>query len=228
MESNSLTPDSVRICWELLRRWHPELTTDAWWGVESPFERAVGGVLVQRTTWRQALQALVALREIGWTKPAVLADQEEDALHQRIRPAGFFRAKAATLIRLARWWSQQGGESGLASISDERLRAELLSIHGIGPETADLILSDAFGRATFVTDAYSRRIWSRWLGIPEPDEEAVRQTVRDTLRWPQDLSRLHAWMVELGKAHCRKGRPLCSGCPLWQSCVYYRGEVREG
>lgn len=228
MTDIGLTPAAVRMCWEALRRWKPGLTTADWWGVEDSFERAAGGILVQRTTWRQAFQALTALREAGWTRPEILAGLDEEALRPRIRPAGFYRAKAAALIGLAQWWTERVGEAVPCSISTPQLRKELLSLRGVGPETADLILSDAFGRAAFVVDEYSRRIWSRWSGSGELDEESVRQAVLTSLEGTEQLSLLHALLVELGKDHCHKGQPLCVGCPLQQSCVYYRGSAQEG
>jgi endonuclease-3 related protein len=228
MSTKGLTPDRVRICWERLQRWRPELTTDAWWGVVDPFERAIGAVLVQRTTWRQAYQALFILRQNGYTTPETLTSLEEHTLHPYIRAAGFYRAKAATLIRLAAWWVRQGGERELARQSDLSLRRQLLALSGIGPETADLILSDALGRTTFVVDAYSHRIWSRWLKLADWDGDAIRRTVVEAFDDPRKCSRLHAWLVELGKEHCHKGSPRCFGCPLQQSCVYYRGKSREG
>ncbi|PTM59279.1 endonuclease III domain-containing protein [Desmospora activa] len=228
MIAKKLTPTAVRQGWEILRQWRPALTTAEWWGVEDSFERAIGAVLVQRTTWRQAFQALTALRKAGWTQPATLAALDEAVLRQQIRPAGFYHAKAATLIRLAQWWTEAGGKEFFHTMSTLHLRQELLSIRGIGAETADLILSDALARSTFVVDAYSRRIWSRWLGITELEDDFVRRTVITTLEQRSNLSRLHALLVELGKDHCRKGKPRCVGCPLQQSCVYYRGRPQEG
>jgi endonuclease-3 related protein len=103
----------------------------------------------------------------------------------------------------------------MAGTPTDRLRTELLSISGIGPETADSILLYAFDRPVFVVDAYTVRILARH-GLAEPGApyERVRLLFQAALPRRADLfNEYHALLVRVGKEHCRP-RPRCEGCPL--------------
>ena len=95
------------------------------------------------------------------------------------------------------------------------LRAELLAIPGIGPETADAIALYAAGRPIFVVDAYTRRILARHRVLaPDADNAATQAVVMAHL--PHDpalFNEFHALLVRVGKEHCRT-RPRCENCPL--------------
>lgn len=190
-----------------------------WWPAESPFEVICGAILIQRTAWRNAELALAALRERRLFVPARLAAQTSTALEPLVRPAGFYRQKAARLVRVARWVRARGGVAALAQLETAPLRRELLAVDGIGPETADAIVLYAFGRPVFVVDAYARRLFSR-LGIGGAREpyEALRSRVERAL--PADaalLNEYHALIVAHGQARCA-ARPRCAGCPLQPQC----------
>lgn len=137
-----------------------------------------------------------------------------------IRPAGFFKVKAGRLKNLLRWLRRHGGFDGLNQLPTDELRAELLSVSGIGPETADDILVYAFGRPVFVADAYARRIFRRFGLIPGGEGyEEIRSMVERAM--PPDASRLgemHALLVTHGKRYCR-ARPLCDACCLKRRCA---------
>ena len=107
----------------------------------------------------------------------------------------------------------------LAQYSTAELRALLLALPGIGPETADDILVYAFGRPVFVVDAYARRVLSRygWAKGTEPYEDLSQSVVRDLGSNAGELGEFHALLVEHGKRHCRTA-PICNGCPLAATC----------
>ncbi len=132
------------------------------------------------------------------------------------RPATTARSPSR-LRRLAEWLIERGeGEpEGLEGISTGTLREELLSLRGIGPETADSILLYALGRTTFVVDAYTKRIAARHVLVDwECDYYELKELFESAL--PQDLDLYqdyHGQLVELGKRHCRRRGPLCAECP---------------
>lgn len=111
------------------------------------------------------------------------------------------------------------GGAALAFMQDrdtDTLRAGLLSVKGVGPETADCILLYALGRPSFVVDAYTRRLLGRH-GLLPPDVpyEELRSFFMDVL--PLDVTlynEYHALIVRTGKDFCKKTRPLCHACPL--------------
>lgn len=199
--------------WEELTRWKTGMTMDEWWEGESPFFRCLGSVLVQRTTWHNAKQAIEGLKRYGLTSPEAILRASQEELITAIRPAGFYRSKGPAiraLCRLLLEFETSGGK-----LSD--LRDRLLCIRGIGPETADTILLYVFDRPVFIGDAYAERIASRWFG-EDLAKEQIREKVLHELSNPRRLQLLHALLVELGKGFCRKKDPRCPVCPLRSTC----------
>lgn len=201
----------------LLTAWGPQ----HWWPGETPFEVAVGAVLTQNTAWTNVQKAIVRLRAADAMSPAALLALPASTLVKLIRPAGYYTVKAGYLRTLAEWVQEhaEGDLSSLASRNPAALRGELLSLRGIGKETADSILLYAVGLPVFVIDAYTLRIASR-LGLlpPAARYDDAQHFFHECL--PHDAryyNEAHALLVRLGKTHCRT-RPLCDGCPLAEQC----------
>ena len=178
-----------------------------------------GALLTQRTTWRNAEQAVASLRRAGVLSPAALAVHPVTELEALIRTAGTFRTKAVRLKALARWYVDTGGRDALAARPTAELRSDLLALPGIGPETADDILVYVFTRPVFVVDAYARRILSRygWAQGNEPYRQLSESVACAIGRDAALLGEFHALLVEHGKRHCR-ATPRCTGCPLVAAC----------
>jgi len=187
-----------------------------WWPADTAFEVMVGAVLTQNTNWTNVEKAIDALNGADALRPDALAQMDERQLQALIRPAGYFRQKAARLQRLAAYVVQRAGgdPAGLAQIPTEQLHEELLAIRGIGPETADSILLYALGRPTFVVDTYTMRIAARHgLVHRQCGYFELKDLFESSLPADVDLYRdYHAQLVELGKRHCRRRAPLCEGC----------------
>lgn len=199
--------------WEELARWKPGMTVDEWWEVEDPFFRCLGSVLVQRTTWHNAKQAIEGLKRRGLTTPDAILQASEEELIAAIRPAGFYRSKVPAIRELCRFLLEAGKNAGKASDLSDRL----LRIRGIGPETADMILLYVFDQPVFIGDAYAERIASRWFG-EDFAKERIREEVLTEISDPGQLQLFHALLVELGKGFCRKRDPRCPACPLRSTC----------
>ncbi|SMO48978.1 endonuclease III domain-containing protein [Melghirimyces algeriensis] len=215
------TPDWKAI-WDALRNWKPHLTNAGWWGVDSSFEKLLGSVLVQNTAWTNAYRAIQNLRSQGLNHPEAICKESEGVLVEAVRPAGLYRAKAAAIYRLSCWLHRQGGvEKVSEEIPASDLRNALLSMKGIGPETADMLLLYVFKKPAFIGDTYTRRFLSRYRGI-EMNYTEVRESVLSQFQCIKDLRLFHALLVELGKEHCRKKNPRCGGCPMNHCCVYYK------
>lgn len=200
-----------------------------WWpsksrrGYVDPWEVVVGAVLVQHTSWKNVERALAALEAADAMSVAAIHDLAGDTLAELIRSAGPPRVKAKRLKAVARFFIDRYGgrvEAFLAGVEEPRLaaerRAELLAVHGVGPETADVILLYAGGAKAFVVDAYKRRVMERhgW-GDPAASYDEVQRYWRRRL--PSDAAvynEAHALLVRVGVEHCRKPLPRCEGCPL--------------
>ena len=202
----------------LFRAYGPQ----GWWpGAGGPLSVIVGAILVQRAAWSNAQRALEILNSRRLLSLAALASEPQERIAEAIRPAIFYNAKAKKLKAFATFVVEryQGDLDLLLALPMERMRRELLSIHGVGPETADVILLYAAGRPSFVVDAYTQRLVSR-LGWPEGGlgYERLRASFMSSL--PFDVSlfgEFHALVVQHAKSHCRP-TPLCADCPLLSIC----------
>jgi endonuclease III related protein len=192
-----------------------------WWPGESPFEVMIGAILTQNTAWTNVERAIDNLKKAGVLAPHALYALPEEHLAELIRPSGYFNVKARRLRAFLRWLVEDfGGEvDKLAAVPTERLRLLLLSVSGIGPETADSILLYACERPIFVVDAYTRRTFAR-LDFTAPDADYDTLQRFFTARLPATewlYNDYHAQIVYLGKDFCRP-RPRCRECPLGAIC----------
>lgn len=189
-----------------------------WWPARTPFEVIVGAILTQNTSWGNVERAIANLRSAQMLTPSAIAAARTARLAALVRPSGYFRQKAKKLKAFVRFLQREysGSLKRMFGRPTEILREKLLSVHGIGPETADAILLYAGKHAVFVVDAYTHRIFGRH-GITngEPQYENVRALVEAALpRDPQLFNEFHALVVNTGKNWCRKKEPRCGECPL--------------
>jgi endonuclease-3 related protein len=201
----------------LYQRLHRRFGRQHWWPSRSPYEIAVGAVLTQHTAWVNAARAIAALRRRRLLTPARVAALGPSHLSVVIRSAGTQRVKARRLQALTRWILERldGRLERMRTMELGPLRADLLEIPGLGPETADAILLYAAGRPVFVADSYARRVLARHRLIgPRAPYEDVRRWLEAHLPSDPDLfSEFHALLVAVGKSNCRS-LPRCEGCAL--------------
>ncbi|HVY70485.1 MAG TPA: endonuclease III domain-containing protein [Verrucomicrobiae bacterium] len=194
-----------------------------WWPGETPFEVCVGAILTQNTNWGNVERAIANLKRAGVLTPARMFALPEAELAALIRPAGYFNIKARRLRAFLKVLVEEfGGELERFFIGDlAEVRQRLLAIKGIGPETADSMQLYAGGHASFVIDAYTKRIFSRhnWCEA-EIDYHELQRLNESSLDHQTGPARLdywqdyHAQLVMTGKNYCRPRDPRCSECPL--------------
>ena len=201
----------------LYRALHRRFGPQRWWPSRTPYEIAVGAVLTQHTAWANAARAIAALRARRLLSPARVAALEVASLARVIRSAGTHRVKARRLQALTRWILERldGRLRRMRTMPLGPLRAGLLEVAGLGPETADAILLYAAGRPVFVADAYARRVLARHRLIgPRAGYEEVRDWLESHLPSdPELFNEFHALLVAVGKSNCRS-LPRCEGCVL--------------
>jgi len=210
----------------LLEIYHRLLTCygpQHWWPADDPFEVIVGAILTQSAAWTNVEKAISNLKEANVLTPTTLHHLPLDRLARLIRPCGYYNAKALKLKAFAeRLHCQYGDDLGrFFAFDTPQLRQELLSIHGVGQETADSIILYAANRPIFVIDAYTRRILSRLGLAPSSDSYGAFQAL-----FAQDLpadeglfNEYHALLVRHGKEICRRV-PQCPRCCLRALCPY--------
>jgi endonuclease-3 related protein len=189
-----------------------------WWPAKTPFEVIVGAILTQSTAWGNVEKAMDNLRAAKMLTPSAILRVAPSRLAALVRPSGYFRQKAKKLKAFAQFLRTEYGGSlkRMFRTPTPDLRQKLLSVHGIGPETADSILLYAGNHPVFVVDAYTHRIFGRHGLIGgKPDYEDVRALFEAALPpHPPILNEFHALIVNTGKNWCRKSVPRCADCPL--------------
>jgi len=202
---------------EIYKRLYRVFGPQHWWPGESPFEIAVGAILTQNTNWGNVEKAIENLKRGKALNAKSIHGMRIHRLASLIKPAGYFNVKSKRLKAFIDFLMNEYHRS-MQRMGDEEtqtLRAKLLKVHGIGPETADSILLYALEKPLFVIDAYTKRVLSRH-GIMEHEKpyEEFQELFHSSLKRDVKLfNEYHALFVRLGKAYCRK-KPRCEGCPL--------------
>ena len=194
-----------------------------WWPAQEPFEVMAGAILTQSAAWLNVEKAIANLKATKTLSPEALRQFSLSEIAGLIHPCGYYNAKAFKLKSLAQWLGDNYDDDldKLFAQDTDHLREQLLSIHGIGQETADSIILYAANKPIFVIDAYTRRIINRIGLAPDNNSYAAYQVLfMDNL--PIDVrlfNEYHALLVRLGKKVCRT-RPLCQQCCLNNICHF--------
>ena len=189
-----------------------------WWPGDTPLEIMIGAVLTQNTNWSNVSKAIDNLKNDNLLIFEKLNALPVEALAQKIKPAGYFNIKAARLKNLLNFIVKEhnGSLEEMFASDVHTLREEVLTVKGVGPETADSILLYAGNKPVFVVDAYTHRIFTRHEMVAAEDGYYEIQEYF-LLSLPEDIklfNEYHALIVRLGKEFCKKSKPLCRQCPL--------------
>jgi endonuclease-3 related protein len=189
-----------------------------WWPGETPFEVMVGAILTQNTNWTNVEKAIGNLKRAGALAPETINAMPAATLAELIKPSGYFNIKAKRLKTFISYFMESYGGSikKMKKREPAALREELLSLPGIGQETADSIMLYALDIPVFVVDAYTKRIFSRHgFFPPDSDYRYVQKFFMDCL--PKDVKQYneyHALIVRLAKERCAKKAGECEICIL--------------
>lgn len=198
----------------LLKRYGPQ----NWWPGDSPLECVIGAVLTQNTAWTNVEKAIANLKSHALLSMDGLLGVATAELARLIRPSGYYNQKAKKIKRFVEFLAKdyEGDLDKLFKENAPTLRCKLLALNGIGPETADSIVLYAARKPVFVIDAYTTRIMQRHGLVPsETSYHEVQELFTDRLALDTEMfNEFHALLVRVGKEHCKKANPLCSGCPL--------------
>lgn len=221
-----LLADSKPSALEIYRRLRKRFGYLDWWPGETSFEVLVGAILTQNTSWKNVERAIANLKAEDCLDLGKMCDVGTGALEKMLRPSGYFRQKAGRLKSICnRIRKDYGTLENFYSLDQDELREKLLSMKGIGKETADSIVLYSAEKPTFVIDTYTRRSMSRIMKGTLEGDEAPYDDLKSYFETnvPRRLSLykdFHAQLVELGKNYCKKRNPLCRECPLIELCRY--------
>ncbi|MBU0615154.1 MAG: endonuclease [Nanoarchaeota archaeon] len=225
-----------RIYFELLEKYSPQ----GWWPVtpvggcqgklpEAPIygiktknhkqrlEIILGAILTQNTQWKPNVErAIINLNKLNLIDINQILKVNHEILADAIKSSGYYNQKAKTLKNMAEFLKKHSVQN-LKSMDTAKARDLLLSINGIGPETADSILLYALDKPIFVIDAYTRRIFGR-INNKEYSYDELQNLFHKNIS-PEFCNEYHALLVEHAKQHC-KTKPICRDCPIKKFCSY--------
>ncbi len=198
-----------------------------WWPAFTSFEIAVGAILVQNTMWRNVKVSIKNLERSGLLEPYRMYIASPQKIATAIKPSGFPRLKTDRLRNFLKFFEKFSFDfEEMKKLDTYSLRKSLLSVNGIGKETADSLLLYIFGRPVLIVDAYTERFFYRLGYSFSLSKESEKLNFVQTLgSKPDVLGEFHALIVQHSKAHC-KAKPLCGKCPLSDICEF-GGVTRE-
>lgn len=202
-------------------RLHPEYN-DGPRSEKQQLEVIFGAILTQNTNWKNVEKAVVELNKNDLIDVKRILKIENQKLAEIIKSSGYHNQKAIKLKNFCEFLLKNyNGKLNLFFKNDiDELRKQLLSVNGIGPETADSIILYAAKKPIFVVDAYTKRIMNR-IGHRESSYDEIQKLFMQNLSNSERLfNEYHALLVELGKGICKK-HPLCGKCPISGCCGYY-------
>jgi endonuclease III related protein len=199
---------------ELYNKFGPQ----GWWPAETALECMLGAILTQNTSWKNVEKALDNLKRENLLSIEALGLINTEELAGLIRPSGYFNQKAVKIKNFVSFLADEfsGSLDRMFALDKSLLREKLLSLKGIGPETADSIMLYAGAMPVFVVDAYTWRVLFRHGLVPEQTSYGeIQELFTDSLTEDAGMfNEFHALLVKVGKEHCKKRGPVCAGCPL--------------
>ena len=190
------------------------------WKAGGAFETLVGTILSQNTNDRNSDAAMRKLRGRYKISSKVLAKVRPRDLVPYIKQAGLYRSKAPRIVETSRI-IQNRYHGRLAPVLDqpyEEAKEELMTLPGVGPKTADILLAFVAKNPVIPVDTHIARVTKR-LGIARPNAgyEEVRNSLQALIP-PRRRVRLHLSIIEFGREICRAPRPHCAKCPVNKLC----------
>ncbi len=194
------------------------------------FEIIIGTILTQNTAWSNVEKAIINLKNNNMLNIQYLIDADFDNLADIIRPSGFFNQKTERLKTISNFLKNKF-DSNLNKFFNQEikyLRNQLLSLKGIGPETADSIILYAGKKPIFVIDAYTIRLCERipiklkikYDDIQDYFEKDLNKSFK-TEELVNIYNEFHALIVNHAKIYCKK-KPNCYNCPLKKQCKFFK------
>ncbi|MCJ7571661.1 MAG: endonuclease [Candidatus Thermoplasmatota archaeon] len=210
--------------WPVDKRYHKKNDSDY------RFEIIVGAILTQNTAWSNVEKAIINLKKNNMLNIETIIDANLDSLKEIIKPSGFFNQKAKRLQTISNYL-KNNYNSNLDKFFNREIkliRNELLSLNGIGPETADSILLYAGNKPVFVVDAYTKRLCERIPFKTKLTYDYIQNFFEKDLKKnfePEELvdtyNEFHALIVKHAKDYCKK-KPNCNNCLLNKKCNFYK------
>lgn len=191
--------------YQLYQKMLAEMGPQGWWPAESKFEIILGAILVQNTNWKNVEKSLANMKAVTDFAPEEVSKLDKEHLMSLIRPSGFYKNKSKAIMEIFEWLKKyQFDLKRIKKSYGEKLRSQLLLLHGIGEETADVLLLYVFDEKVFIADKYTQKLFTflQVKGIKNYSslKELVPELSYFTLSQAQEF---HGLLDEFGKVYVK-------------------------
>lgn len=185
----------------------------------SPFELLISTILAAQCTDKRVNQVTTELYK-KYNTPESFLELNEDELGRLIKSCGFYRMKSKNILNTCRILVQKYNSVVPGTIE------ELMELPGVGRKTANVVVSNAFGKDAIAVDTHVFRVTNR-IGLAHSNdvfgtEDQLMENIEKKL-WTQ----AHHWFIFHGRRICKARKPKCEICPLTNLCLYYRKIVED-
>jgi endonuclease-3 len=189
-----------------------------------PFRSLIRIILSQNTNYKNEATAYRRLEEMVGVEPLKLASASTEDVAEAIRPAGMYNQRSRVIKGVAEIvFYRYGGDLGpVLQKPHGEAREELMTLPGVGPKTADVLLMFDAGKTIVPVDRHIFRITKRWGLVPE---RAPYDQVRLSLEAATPPGRhedVHVFLISFGREVCKAQRPKCPECFLNDLCPFPR------
>lgn len=188
---------------QLYQKMRANMGPSGWWPADSKEEIIIGAILIQNTNWRNADRARLLFKgQTNFVPQKILAMSDEE-LQTAVRPAGFYRNKSKAIKAVLAWLNKYHFDYlTIRNKFDDQLRHQLLQLHGVGQETADVLLTYIFEIPTFISDKYARTLFGL-LGVQGlTDYQSLSKRYQFNNNFTVEMAQdFHGLIDEFGKVY---------------------------
>ncbi|MEM2202321.1 MAG: endonuclease III [Candidatus Bathyarchaeia archaeon] len=211
---------------EILQILRKNFTLPKWVSADhNPFETLIITIISQNTSDRNTEKAFEKLSKTFPITPEALANAKTSEIEKCLKVAGLYRNKAKIIRKVSKIILEKfsGNLETVLTLPFEKARETLMTLPGVGPKTADVLLLFSANKPTIPVDTHVNRVSKRLGLVPiDGDYERVRESLQKLYK-PQDYLEVHILLILLGRKYCKAIKPLCKSCPLRALCPYKTG-----
>ncbi|WP_440896623.1 endonuclease III domain-containing protein [Amphibacillus sp. Q70] len=191
---------------QLFERMLEEMGPQGWWPAETKEEIILGAILVQNTAWDNVERSLANIQTLTAFQPDKILNLDTATLIELIRPSGFYKNKSKAILEIFQWLSHHNFDfDQIKQRYGSDLRKELLSLHGVGEETADVLLLYVFDEPVFIADKYAQKLF---ISLGQPAINNYRQLKKRVYQFHEftleEAQEFHGLIDEFGKVYLKK------------------------
>lgn len=196
--------------------------------IRDTFSLLIATVLSQNTNDKNSSQAFQTLKKHFKIDPEVLAKLKPEEIKPWIRYAGLYKVRSRRIVELSKTVLKRfsGNLDKILQLPLPEARRILMSLNGVGPKTADILLAFSGNRPIMPVDTNIFRVANRIGLVDGRDYEETRSALEHCIP-PEKLRSMHLILIRLGREICKPKKPLCNDCPIYGLCDYPKAREKS-